>query len=100
MTSSGIFSFGREAHLYNPILFPESMFYNYLVAPYWVNFDIRQFGSISYEIHRTITDKMSVVNNFIQQQEDEEFVGTWMMVAFFNEVPQLDSTNEVKRLPY
>ena len=67
------------------------------MAPYWVNFDIRQFGSISYEIHSTITGKMSIVNNFIQQQEDEEFEGTWMMVASFNEVPQLDSINKVSR---
>lgn len=96
VTSNGFFSFGREAHLHNPVLFPESVFYNHLIAPYWVNSDIRLSGRISYEVHTSMTGLMSQVNNFIQQEDDEEFVGTWMMVATFSEVPQLDSTsNEV-----
>ena len=36
---------------------------------------------------------MSLVNTFIQQQDDEDFVGTWMMVANFKETPQDGSTN-------
>ena len=95
MTSNGFFSFGREAHLHNPVLFPESVFYNHLVAPYWVNSDIRQSGRISYEVHNTMTGLISIVNNFIQQQEDEDFVGSWMMVATFSEVPQQDSISNL-----
>ena len=93
VTSNGFFSFGREAHLHNPVLFPESVFYNHLVAPYWVNSDIRQSGRISYEVHSTLTGLVSAVNNFIQQEDDEDFIGTWMMVATFNEVPLQDSTS-------
>ena len=52
-----------------------------------MNFDVRQSGQISYEVHSTFTELMSVVNNYIQQQEDEEFVGTWMMIADFKEAP-------------
>ncbi len=100
MTSNGYFSFGRETHLHNPVLFPESVVYNHLVAPYWVNSDIRHSGRISYEVHNTTTDLVSVVNNFIQQRDDEDFVGTWMMVATFSEVPLQDSTsNMVKQFP-
>lgn len=88
LTSNGYFSFAREAHLHSPVLFPESTFYNYLVAPYWMNFDIRQSGRISYEVHNTFTSLMSLVNNYIQQQDDEDFVGTWMMIANFKEAPQ------------
>ena len=93
VTSNGFFSFGREAHLHNPVLFPESVFYNHLVAPYWVNSDIRLSGRISYEVHSATTGLISIVNNYIQLQEDEDFVGTWMIVATFNEVPLQDSTS-------
>ena len=72
------------------------MFYNNLVAPYWVNSDVRDSGKISYEVH-TNTGLISVVNNFIQQQEDEDFVGTWMLVATFNDIPlQGSMSNEVQ----
>ena len=58
-----------------------------------MNLDIRQSGQISYEVHSTFTGLMSVVNKFIQQHNDEDFVGTWMMVADFKEAPQ-DSSAE------
>ena len=64
--------------------------YSHLVAPYWVNSDIRQSGKISYEVHSRMTGLLSTVNNFIHQQ-DEYFVGTWMLAATFSEVPLLDS---------
>ena len=76
-------------------VFPESAFYNHLVAPYWVNFNIHQSGHVSYEIHNTTTDLMSLVNNFVQQQEDEDFVGTWMMVATYSDVPLQYALNKV-----
>ena len=57
-----------------------------------MNFDIRQSGQISYEIHSMFTELMSIVNSYIQQQDDEEFIGTWMMVANFKEAPHDGST--------
>ena len=91
LTSNGYFSFGREAHLFDPILFPESNFYNSLVAPYWVDHDIRLSGRISYEVHTTFTALMSYVNEFIQHRGHEDFIGRWMMIAEFKEAPQYDS---------
>lgn len=61
------------------------------MAPYWLNFDIHKSGTISYEVHSNMTGLMSVVNNFIQQQDNEDFVGKWMIVAMFNDVPQQNS---------
>ena len=87
INSHGYFSFGRNAELYNPVLFPESQTYNFLVAPYWVDFDMHQTTQISYEIHDSFTGLLSLVNNFIQQEDDEEFVGTWMMIVSF-EAPE------------
>lgn len=64
-----------------------------------MNFDIRQSGQISYEVHSSVTGLMSLVNTFIQQQDDEDFVGTWMMVANFKETPQDGSIdNRVRKL--
>ena len=48
---------------------------------------MQQSAHISYEIHDSFTELLSLVNNFIQQEDDEEFVGTWMMIASF-EAPQ------------
>ena len=73
--------------LHNPVLFPESQTYNFLVAPYWIDFDLQQSTQISYEIHHSFTGLLSLVNNFIQQEDDEDFVGTWMMIASF-EAPE------------
>ena len=67
--------------------------YNYLIAPYWMNFDTRQSGVISYEVHTRFTALMSSVNNYIQQQDDGDFVGTWMMVGNFKEAPLDGSTD-------
>ena len=38
---------------------------------------------ISYEIHKTFTGLLSLVNNYIQQEDDEDFIGTWMVIASF-----------------
>ena len=48
---------------------------------------MHQSTQISYEVHDTFTGPLSVVNNFIQQKDDEDFVGTWMMIASF-EAPE------------
>ena len=82
-------------------MFPGSNIHNYLVAPYWVNFDTRQSGLISYEVHSNFTAQMSTINNYIQQQDDEDFVGTWMMIGNFKEAPQEGSLeNKVCPLIY
>lgn len=93
MISNGYFSFEREAHLSNIPVFPESTAYSYLVAPYWLNFNTHH-GTVSYEVHSGVSGLISVVNNFIQQQDDKDFVGTWMLVATFEDVPQQDDTIE------
>ena len=48
---------------------------------------MHQSTQISYEVHDAFTGLLSVVNNFIQQKDDEDFIGTWMMIASF-EAPE------------
>lgn len=63
-----------------------------------MNFDITESGKISYEVHSTMTALMSIVNNYIQEHNDEDFVGTWMMLVTYNDVPQKDSKEVAKYL--
>ena len=44
---------------------------------------MHQSTQISYEIHDSFTGLLSLVNNFIQQEDDEDFIGTWMMIVSF-----------------
>ena len=60
----------------------------FLLAPFWSDVDIRQHGSIKYEIHNDSSDSLlSKVNNFISNSTGIEFAGTWMLVAEWNQVP-------------
>jgi len=48
-----------------------------------------------------MTGLMSVVTNFIQGEEDEEFVGSWMMVATFQDLPLQEARqNDVRFRQY
>jgi len=92
VTANGFFSFGRRARYFNPVLFPESASYNYLVAPFWADHDIRSSGQISYEVHTNYTALVSYVSTYISQQMDTNFTGSWMLVADWNEAPKHGST--------
>lgn len=48
---------------------------------------MHQSTQVSYEVHDTFTGLLSVVNNFIQQKDDDDFIGTWMLIASF-EAPE------------
>lgn len=48
---------------------------------------MHQSTQISYEVHDSFTGLLSIVNNFIQQKDDEDFIGTWMTIANF-EAPE------------
>ena len=54
---------------------------------------------ISYEVHTTMTGLVNVVTNFIQEEEDVEFVGSWMMVTTFQDLPLQDATKNDVRIP-
>ncbi len=92
--TNGLFSFGRSVTYFNPVLFPSSNEYSYLVAPFWADHDIRPFGSLSYEVHGQTTSLISQVGTLISEQENTLFNGTWMLVAEWNDAPEYGSTDE------
>ena len=65
------------------------------MAPFWDDIDIRGGnGEISYQIFQT-GNEIDTVNSFLQSQTNyTSFEGTWMMVAFWDQVhPYLGSSN-------
>ena len=62
------------------------------MAPFWSDNDIRLDGEIFYEVHvagnNSNSDQiLSQVNAFISNQTEDNFTGTWMLVAQWDEVP-------------
>ena len=60
---------------------------HYLVAPFWADIDIRWgVGHISYQVYSTRSPLLDTVNNFISDEENNNFSGQWMLVAEWNKV--------------
>ena len=72
---------------FTPELFPiESL---YLVAPFWADIDISVgVGAISYQTYSTGSLLLDSVNAFISDEEDSDFIGHWMLLVEWNNVPQ------------
>ena len=88
MGTNGLISFGTGYNSFSNQPFPGSTFISsrYLVAPFWDDVDIRfNTGDISYEIHES-GYFLNEVNTFIQRIRPTEFVGTWMMVVYYDAV--------------
>lgn len=62
----------------------------YLVAPFWEDVDIRNAGNIYYETHDANNSRSSEllaqVSGFVSNQTGTSFSGTWMTVAFWDQV--------------
>ena len=83
-------SFGRPFPQHSPHLFPETSFYNYLVAPFWTDNDItRGVGEVSYQVYEdSEMESLSWVSTYISQQQQADFRATWMLVAEWRNVPE------------
>ena len=66
-----------------------------MVAPFWADHDTRPEGKISYEVHNANTGLISTVSNFVRQTQQNNFNGTWMLVAEWSDVLPFGSTSEV-----
>ena len=72
------------------MLFPNSSNYSYIVAPFWADHDHRVAGQVSYEMYPK-SSEVSFVNRFINQKTGNNFEGSWMLVAKWDNVPELQS---------
>ena len=96
--TNGYFSFGIRRTITRPSLFSSTSSYNYLVAPFGADIDIRQYGYISYEVHNTSAGSSSIallnrVSTFISNQQNTRFSGNWMLVATWNRVPAFSGSS-------
>lgn len=75
--------------LETPTLFNSSDELEYIVAPYWSDISTRSVGTVSYEIHtnESSLELLHTVSKYIRHQEQNQFSGTWMLVAEWNRVP-------------
>ena len=93
MTINGFFSFGRLYTSSLPSLFPGSNNdYRYIVSPFWTDNNILYGREISYEVHTPSTGLLSHVSIYIRQLLDTDFVGTWMLVAEWEDVHEQSPT--------
>ena len=98
---NGVVSFGEQFPFYSPELFPgttASVYFGYLVAPYWVDGDLRRGGNITWEIlssggSEEADEYLSLVSQFIEGQMNTSFVGSWMMMVNYNRVPSFLSVS-------
>ena len=80
-----------------PYLFPSEFTFissAFLLAPFWSDIDISSpgRGSIKYEVHSGSDDSfLSQVNSFVSNYTGSEFAGTWMLIAYWDQVPQFPS---------
>lgn len=62
----------------------------YLIAPFWEDVDISSAGDIYYETHDANNSRSSEllaqVSEFVSNQTGTSFSGTWMTVAFWDQV--------------
>ncbi len=75
---------------FTPSLFPEELPFS--VAPFWADIDISSGGEIRYEVHTSAsnTSFLATVSSFITAETESVFMGEWMLVAEWREVPLID----------
>lgn len=71
-------------------------FWTYLIAPFWADFDTTSGGTVSYEIHdrQNSPDLVGRVDSFLANEYgDSDFQGSWMLVAFWENVQSSELTD-------
>ena len=59
------------------------------IAPYWVDSDPSVRGNVSYEVHNTSSPLLQQVSDYVSVSQNVSFSGTWMVVAYWWDVPEL-----------
>ena len=92
--TNGYITFGSSAFTaYANTAFPGSSG-QYIIAGFWDDIDIRNGGSIKYEIFESgyLLDE---VNEYLQRIRPTSFEGTWMLLANYDKVGAYSGSGEV-----
>ena len=93
--TNGYITFGTSAFTeYSNTAFPGTSG-QYIVAGFWDDIDIRNGGSIRYEIFED-GYFLDEVNEYITKIRPTSFEGTWMLVSSFEKVEPYSGSGEVR----
>ena len=70
------------------------------IAPYWIDNDLSVRGNVSYEVHGAESLLLREVSDYISSSQNVTFSGTWMMVAYWWDVPELFLDDSVRQSTY
>ena len=80
----------REYLHFSAELFPTAepnIYWGFVAAPFWSDIDLRLEGQVSWDIYTEQSPEMlTMVTSFIRENANATFNGTWMMVAFWEDV--------------
>ena len=110
MGTNGIFSFGEPFVENSPAYFPSllsSVYFSYIVAPFWSDIDTRLEGTVQYKTYSSASsDEAVVINsvaNFINNESGLIVNANWMLVATWSGVhpfPHGDSVEQDRQDPH
>ena len=87
--TNGLLSFNFAYNPFSNEVFPggSDTSSRYLAAPFWDDTDISsdEVGEISYEIHES-GYYLEQVTDFLRRKRPSSFIGTWMLVAYWDSV--------------
>ena len=92
MASNGHISFQTQYSPFNAELFPTTnpdIYWDFVLAPFWSDVDLRLAGMASWEIHTTAASQSLIdqVSTFIQENNGvSDFSGSWMMITYWEDV--------------
>lgn len=63
-----------------------------MLAPFWADADLRRRGNVSWEVHTEGgssegDELLNQVSVFIENRENVSFVGNWMLLVKYDQVP-------------
>ena len=99
VSTNGIITFGSPLISSEPEELPPTdsdAFWTYMIAPFWADFDTTMGGTVSWEMHSRQNSPalVATVDSFIAVEfGDQTFEGSWMLVAFWENVQPSELTN-------
>ena len=98
VSNNGLFSFNEVSSLFSPEIFSSGSS-RYIVAPFWDDANVRDGGSIFYEIHSCTSfnarsvELLQRVSSLISEVEEVSFLGSWMLVGMWEDLPEFSSSD-------
>ena len=78
--------------------FPDSIYTTYTVAPFWVKHNARVDGQVSCEVHNNSSNSDPILHQvslFINRKLNNDFLGKWMIIGEWRDIPESESTPKV-----